>query len=473
MKTFNHNQMLSKLYVHVDIGGGETMLAGQLIVDRARRTGAFKYAREYCRHPEAYALDPINLPLVDGAVYESPITRDNLGIAGALLDAGPDDWGRRVLIALLDPPPSNDLEFLLAGSGNGTGTIFFTETRVKDDDSAVLNQFLPEEFQEEDIIEIPTKTFPKEFQSLEDIMETALRLDEGLPVDKEKAMFFEYGSGLGGVRPKTFIDDFYYEEEQGRKRISRWIVKFPRKTDLVDHSLLEHATMQMAREAGCDVAETRIMDTARGPLLLVKRFDLDADGERCHMISARSLIGPIPENAASMTELSSYPNIGKVIEQVSENPDKDVKDLFRRMLLNIAVGNVDDHLNNHAFRKPPGKKKLQLTPAYDVLPTVGIEGSPQSISVGPFGGHQNPKAIAFCAESMGIEEDEAAEMARDVLEATKDWQEKYEKAGLSQKEISIIGKSMTSRDHLVRYLESLSVQDREREVKTKGISMSR
>ncbi|MDQ2077412.1 type II toxin-antitoxin system HipA family toxin [Marinimicrobium sp. ABcell2] len=454
--TSNNNPLLSKLYIHVDVGGGETMVAGQLIVDRVRRTGAFKYARGYCRDERAYPLDPINLPLVEGAIYETPITRDNLGVAGALLDAGPDDWGRRVLMALLDPPPSNDLEFLLSGSGNGTGTIFFTESR-----GGCAMQ------------EVPVKMLPKEFQSLEDIMETAIRLDEGLPVEKEKAMFFEYGSGLGGVRPKTFVDEVQYNKELGEKRVDRWIVKFPRKTDLVDHCLLEHATMKMAKEAGCDVVDTKIMETARGPVLLVKRFDVETDGERHHVVSAKSLIGPMPENAGARAELESYPNIGRIIGQVSESSEQETRELFRRMLFNIAVGNVDDHPKNHSFSKPPGKKQMQLTPAYDVLPTVGIEGSPQAISVGPFGGHQNPKAIASCAEAMGIGEEEAEEIAQDVLAATKDWEEKMLDEGLTPKEVNIVRKSMASRAHVQAYLASMGSEEREREKRTKGISMSR
>lgn len=454
--TSNNPPLLSKLYIHVDVGGGEVLVAGQLIVDRARRIGAFKYARGYCRDERAYALDPINLPLVEGAIYESPITRDNLGIAGALLDAGPDDWGRRVLMALLDPPPSNDLEFLLAGSGNGTGTIFFSESRGGSS-----------------MQEVPVKLLPKEFQSLEDIMETAIRLDEGLPVEKEKAMFFEYGSGLGGVRPKTFVDEVQYDQELGLKRINRWIVKFPRKTDLVDHCLLEHATMKMAKEAGCDVAETKIMETARGPVLLVKRFDVEGDGERHHVITAKSLIGQISESAGEMTELASYPNIGRIIGQVSDGADREVRELFRRMVFNVAVGNVDDHLKNHSFRKPPGKKRLELTPAYDVLPTVGIEGSPQAISIGPFGGHQNPKAIAFCAEAMGISEDEAEEITQDVLAATKDWEEKLINEGLTPKEINIVSKSMSSRAHLQAFLASMGSEERKREERSRGISIMR
>ncbi|MDC1287913.1 hypothetical protein N8198_08500 [Gammaproteobacteria bacterium] len=53
--------MAEKLYVHVDLGEGTTILAGQLIVDD--KLGRFKYANAYINHPRAFALDPINLPL--------------------------------------------------------------------------------------------------------------------------------------------------------------------------------------------------------------------------------------------------------------------------------------------------------------------------------------------------------------------------------------------------------------------------
>lgn len=445
MKT--SNSQVNKLYIHADVGG-EILLAGQLVVDRAQRTGGFKYARAYCRDPRAYALDPINLPLVEDAVYETPITRENLGIAGALLDAGPDDWGKKVLIALLDPPPSNDLEFLLSGSGNGTGALFFTETRDEE----------------------PERPLPREFTSLEDVMETALQIDEGVPVSRERAMFFNYGSAIGGTRPKTFIDERYTDPHTGITRWKQWIVKFPRRGELVDQCTLEHASMKMAEEAGVNVANTKLMETALGPVLLVERFDVEANGDRCHLLSSRSLINS--GSPSQSKDRESYAAIGRIAKQVSEAGADDNRELFRRMLLNISIGNVDDHLNNHAFRKPPGQKTLQLTPAYDVLPTIGMEGSPQAVSIGPFGGHQTESNIAAGAEEMGIDGEEAAAIAEDVLNATKDWEKVFREAGLTDKEVQIVGKSMSGRQAVQKYLDSIPVEQRRQIQKSSGISMS-
>ncbi|MGD8832848.1 MAG: hypothetical protein PVF57_19735, partial [Pseudomonadales bacterium] len=53
--------MAEKLFVHVDLGRGEKVLAGQLLVDESK--GRFKYARAYTERPDAFPLDPINLPL--------------------------------------------------------------------------------------------------------------------------------------------------------------------------------------------------------------------------------------------------------------------------------------------------------------------------------------------------------------------------------------------------------------------------
>lgn len=435
--------MKNKLYVHADLGNGEIVLAGQLIVDRQARRGAFKYARDYCADPRAYALDPINLPLKTGAVYESPITREHMGIAGALMDAGPDDWGKKVLIALLDPPPTNDLEFLLAGSGNGVGSIYFSARR---DDH-------------------PMQALPREFANLEEVMETALAIDEGLEVEKEKAMFFQYGSSIGGTRPKTFIDEATRDEETGQRRHKRWIVKFSRKGEIVNQCVLEHATMKMARDAGINVPETRVMETALGPVFLIERFDVDGQtGESSHLVSARSLINKFDTSELAPGEIS-YANIGRIARQISESGVDDNKEVFRRMLFNIAVGNVDDHLKNTSFIKPAGQKKMKLAPVYDVLPTVGMQESPQFIAVGPQGGRQNPENLAGCAEEMGIEAGEAAAIAEDVLEATEDWAERYAEEGLTPKELAIVSNCLKARQFVQKYLQSIPQAEREREAK--------
>ena len=94
--------MTEKLYIHADLGDGTTMLAGQLIVDD--KLGRFKYAKAYINHPQAFALDPINLPLNDD-IHAKHRTRDTPAMFGVMIDAGPDEWGRRWLTKTRRPPP--------------------------------------------------------------------------------------------------------------------------------------------------------------------------------------------------------------------------------------------------------------------------------------------------------------------------------------------------------------------------------
>ena len=46
-----------KLFVHVDLGDGDKVLAGQLLVDE--KQGRFKYERAYLDNPRAFAFDPV------------------------------------------------------------------------------------------------------------------------------------------------------------------------------------------------------------------------------------------------------------------------------------------------------------------------------------------------------------------------------------------------------------------------------
>lgn len=440
------NEELRKLYVHADIGGGETILAGELIIDRVNGVGKFRYTLNYVEHPDSYPFDPINLPLSEGAIYESPINRETMGIAGALLDAGPDDWGRRLLIALLEPPPSNELEFLLAGSGLGTGSIYFTKDRASK----------------------PSRALPKAFDGYEDILETALLIDEGLPVSNEKAMFFKRGAGIGGVRPKTFID----EPSEGRTGFKRYIAKFGRNTDVVDECLLEYASMKMAKAAGINVPYTKILDTALGPVYLIERFDIDESGESAHLVSAKSLINASKSSGASLDK-ESYWNLANIARQVGVEPDSDVREIFRRMLFNIAVGNVDDHLKNHCFIKPAGQKCFKLSPCYDVVPSVGLHGCQQIIAVGLSGGHQTVKNITFAMNEMKIPPEEAAEIAKDVLSATEDWAAAMEGVGLSRQDIALVAPCMQNRSVIESFFENLPQREREREKKIQTVLFSR
>lgn len=78
-------------------------------------------------------------------------------------------------------------------------------------------------------------------------------------------------------------------------------------------------------------------------------------------------------SAMSMMQLhdgdrSSYPEIIDELGQMGASVKADAPELFRRMVFNILVSNVDDHLRNHGFLMH-GMSGWSLSPAYDLNPT--------------------------------------------------------------------------------------------------------
>ncbi len=406
--------MAEKLFVHVDLGEGEKVLAGQLLVDEQR--GRFKYARAYMERADAFPLDPVNLPL-NGDVHENPRTRETPGVFGVLIDAGPDEWGRRQLTKTRQPPPVTDVEFLLAASGEGVGALHFTA----------------------EIRDTPKPTPKRPFENLVHLQKIADDIEAGREVDRSLEPFFFHGSGLGGARPKTLID------HENRS----WIAKFNRESDLVDMCKVEFATMQMARAAGIEVPDVQLTETARGPVVLVARFDQDEDGQH-HLISVASLINKFDITQFDESAMS-YPGINQLAKRIGGHTGGLPAAIFRRMLFNVAIGNTDDHLRNHAFFKKVGSAEYELTPGYDIVPNTGLQGS-HAIALGEFGSTPSRDNLEAARHRMGLPEKRARAITDEVLAATDDWQEKLSTAGVSDSDLKILERCFAYRSVLESFV---------------------
>lgn len=413
--------MAEKLFVHADLGDGEKVLAGQLLVDD--KQGRFKYARAYLDNPRAFALDPINLPLVEG-VHVNPRTRETPGVFGVLIDAGPDEWGRRQLSKTRRPPPVTHVEFLLAASGEGVGALHFTAG----------------------IHDAPKATPPRPFDNLVHLQHIAADIEAGREVDRSLEPYFFHGSGLGGARPKTLI------EHDGRQ----WIAKFGRESDLVDMCRVEHAAMRMAREAGIDVPDVTLTETARGTVVLVERFDRSPDAQH-HLVSVASLI-----NKFDITQFDeaamSYPGILQLGRRIGSRTEGLAEKLYRRMLFNIAIGNTDDHLRNHAFYKIATESEYLLTPGYDIVPNTGLQGS-HAIALGAFGNTPSRDNLEAAAHRMGIERTRAAAVADEVLQVTGHWRDHMAESQVSAADIAILERCFAYQSVIADFTARVEARD--------------
>jgi len=78
------------------------------------------------------------------------------------------------------------------------------------------------------------------------------------------------------------------------------------------------------------------------------------------------------EDGADFTSGVSYLDIAQFICRFGINVDKNLEELWRRMVFNIAVSNCDDHLRNHGFiLKTRG---WELSPGFDMNPVPGGSG---------------------------------------------------------------------------------------------------
>ena len=117
---------------------------------------------------------------------------------------------------------------------------------------------------------------------------------------------------------------------------------------------------------------------------------------------------------------------------------KDIQELFRRMVFNILlVRNTDDHPRNHAFLF--GETGLELSPAYDIMPTltqpgVGTDFS-LAMSVGKRGREASLKNALSRAVRFGLSEEEARAVVEKVAETVRGWREHFAAVGCPDSEI--------------------------------------
>ncbi len=408
--------MSEKLFVHVDLGDGNKVLTGQLLVDDTR--GRFKYARGYLEHPRAFALDPVNLPLIED-IHDNPRTREAPGVFGVMIDAGPDEWGRRQLAKTRQPPPVTAIEFLLAASGEGVGALHFT--------GELRDALRP----------VPARPF----ENLVHLQQIADDIEAGREVDRSLEPYFFHGSGLGGARPKTLID---YDG-------GSWIAKFARESDLVDMCKVEYVSMRMARAADIEVPDVELTETARGPVLLVERFDIDGEDQH-HLISVASLINKFDITQYDEAAMS-YPGIFQLGNRIGTATLDLGGDIFRRMLFNVAIGNTDDHLRNHAFYKKAKESQYLLTPGYDIVPNTGLQGS-HAIALGAFGNTPSIDNFNAAVERLGLTGERGRTIADEVLAATAGWREAMHDAGVLASDVALLERCFAFRDVVTRWRES-------------------
>jgi serine/threonine-protein kinase HipA len=313
-------------WVHVWLPNQTTpVLAARL--DKASNGGLnLTYGRRYLARADAIPLDPRELPLRPRS--HSPPSGD---LHSAIRDASPDAWGRRVLEHTLGRALT-EREYLVEAGSDRIGALGVGRTETPVDEQGHQ-------------------------ASLDDLMDATARMEAGTPLPPGLELALRRGTSVGGARPKALLT------EGPRK----WVAKMSSSTDHYPVVRAEHAAMELAGRCGLDVPAVRRVESLGRDVLLVERFDRVPVGEgfaRRLMLSALTIL-QLHESEAL---LASYLDLAAFIRRAAADPEQDNRELFSRMVLNILVGNTDDHARNHAFFWDG--QSFQLTPAHDICPDL-------------------------------------------------------------------------------------------------------
>ena len=295
----------------------------------------FNYGRSYLARDDKLPLYLPELPLQPGLL---PLPT-GLSMPGCLRDAAPDAWGRRVILNRLlgragrdaDTTVLDELSYLLQSGSDRIGALDF---------QASATQYSRRDGGE---------------ASREELLESAARVEQGLPLSPALAQAIQHGTEIGGARPKATLDG------DGRK----WIAKFSSSTDVIPVVKAEFVAMRLAALAGLSVAPVRLEQAAGKDVLLVERFDRERHGShwrRRALVSALTLLG-LDE---MMAAYASYEDLADLIRHRFIEPRATLRELFARLVFNILCGNTDDHARNHAAFWDG--RQLALTPAFDICP---------------------------------------------------------------------------------------------------------
>jgi serine/threonine-protein kinase HipA len=91
---------------------------------------------------------------------------------------------------------------------------------------------------------------------------------------------------------------------------------------------------------------------------------------RIHFASAMTMTGKTEDLIRDDTP--SYLDIADFIQYTGAKVEEDLKQLWRRIIFNIAISNTDDHLRNHGFILT--EHGWRLSPAFDINPSTEKTG---------------------------------------------------------------------------------------------------
>lgn len=385
--------MERELYVYVDLNRAPVHIGRLWIRDKqGKETATFQYTPQWLAHPNKFALAP-SLQLAPGQFHSTG------RLFNAFSDAAPDRWGKmlmrhhernRAKEAATTPKTLLEADFL-AGVDDQTrmGALRFKDASGGD--------FLTQ----------TGATVPPVLE-LKNLLSATDRIEKGKARKTDVALVLAPGASLGGARPKATVRD-----REGQL----WLAKFPWVKDDWPVIQWEVALLIMAEQAKVAIPQFRVEMVGAKHVLMIARFDRRPDKARLPYMSAFTAL-----DAQDHQEDRSYLELVDALRQLGDAPRDDLHQLFRRMVFNLLVSNVDDHVRNHGFLR--GAEGWRLSPAFDMNPSpLDVSGR---IHVLAFNELDHTSSLETClsvANYFALKKNEAIAIAAEIGAVVATWRE--------------------------------------------------
>ncbi len=381
-------------------GSGFDQPVGRLWMRRrsGRESATFLYDPAWLEWPGRYALEPA-LALDRGPHHAGK------GQFGSFADSAPDRWGRMLLQRAEGreacrrgetPRVLGEADFLLGVSDEARqGALRFREE--------LDGPFLA----------APERSIPP-FLQLPRLLAAASRIEARSEGEEDLGLLLAPGSSLGGARPKAAVRD---------REGSLSIAKFPRSEDDWNVPAWEAVAHRIARRAEIRVPDSQILRAGGQDVFLVRRFDRHG-AKRIPFLSAMTML------EADDREPRTYPEIAEALRRWGAAPARDLRELWKRIVLGVLISNRDDHLRNHGFLQA-GPAGWRLSPAYDLNPVPADAGGGTLATMIVEGDDRaDPDLALQTAVQYGISQPEARRLLAGIAAAVVHWRKDANRFGI-------------------------------------------
>lgn len=394
------------------------LLMGYLFTERlkGKEIFSFEYDKNWLLKPNAQALDP-DLQLFRGPQFLGK-DKENFGL---FMDSSPDRWGKLLM---------RRREAALARKDNRKPENFFaTDYLLGVYDEHRMGALRFKLDSQEEFLNNDKEMAAIPMTSLRELEAISLKLEEEDAVNDPEYLnwlnlLIAPGSSLGGARPKASVKD---------KNEHLWIAKFPSKNDSINIGAWEKVASDLAIKAGLKMAQG-VIQKYNGPFhtYLSKRFDRTDNKQRIHFASALTLLGYA--DGYDTGEGASYLEIAEFIMANGAEVNRDLEELWKRIVFSICISNTDDHMRNHGFLL--SAKGWVLSPAYDINPVANSAGLSLNIS-------EDDNALELdlalqVAPYFRLSHKKAEKLTASIQEVCSTWSSLAKSTGIGSNEIELM-----------------------------------